>query len=168
MELPNIFTEVDFVFRPHPLLFVTLKSDKFWGEEKVSSYIEKLESFPNCKYCSGGDYIKTFVDSDALIHDCASYSAEYLYTGNPVCYIHKEDNRTRKQFTELGNKCLDVHYSAYSRDDILNFIQKVVIEGQDIQKETRKNFADNVLKVNYPNASSYIIEYIKKQITTGK
>ena len=119
----------------------------------------------NIVYDKTGDYLKTFADSDAIIHDCASFTAEYLYTEKPCCYMLKKGTNLTDTYIELGEKCLENYYHAYSKDDICRFIEDVVMNGNDSLKEQRTAFSRNELQVNYPHTSEFIIEYIKKKIT---
>lgn len=79
LELYAKYPNIDFVFRPHPLLFVALadkniSQDCFWGKEKINDYLSKTCSFANVKYQEGGDYFETFVNSSGIIHDCGSFT----------------------------------------------------------------------------------------------
>lgn len=164
-EIPRMYPGVDFVFRPHPLLFVNLRCDDLWGEEKTERYVSNLKSNPNCVYSDGGDYLDLFVNSDGIIHDCGSFILEYLFTENPSCYLLKGTNGEIDQtFTEDGKKCLEHCYKAFNRKDILGFIDNVIIEGYDPMKENRIKFVKEVLKINYPHATDMILNHIKKEL----
>lgn len=165
IELPKIYPEIDFVFRPHPLLFENLKSHKIWTQKQIDEYLEEMLKSSNIVYDTTGDYHEVFADSDAMIHDCASFTGEYLYTEKPCCYMLKKGANLSDTYIPLGEKCLENYYHAYSSDDICKFIEDVVINGNDPLKEQRTAFSRNELKVNYPHTSEFIIDYIKKKIT---
>lgn len=164
LRLPVLYPDIDFVFRPHPLLINTLSSHDFWGEEKTNNYFEKLLSYPNIKYDTSSEYYQTFINSDGIIHDCGSFLPEYLFTGNPGCYMLKNKEAIDKYYNEFGKECLKHYYQAYNEDDIIKFIENVVNSGNDIKREKRKEFLNKVLNVNYPHVSDYIVSYIKGKI----
>ena len=157
--LPKLFPEVKFVFRPHPLLFARLATDKWWGEAKTAEYRAALEANPNVEFQQGGDYFATFAVSDALIHDCGSFLAEYYYTGKPQCYL-LENDRTLDQFLPFSRRLIDHAYRAYTGDEIIRFIRDVVINGNDPMRPERENFARQEVCVNHPDATSSVINTI--------
>ena len=129
----------------------------------MQNYYDKMLSFPNVKYDTGQDYFQTFVNSDAMIHDCGSFTAEYLFTGKPCCYMLKNVEEIRQTFLPIGQKCLDNYYKAFDKEEICSFIENVVLNGEDPLKEQRENFS-NYLKLNYPFVGMKIADYIKQQI----
>ncbi|MBR2123611.1 MAG: hypothetical protein IJ934_00300 [Acetobacter sp.] len=174
LELPQKYPQIDFVFRPHPTLFIILSGIVLrgetgvigWGKERVDDYIKKMSSFPNVEYQEGGDYFETFVNSDAIIHDCASFIMEYLYTGHPPLYLLRNKESIKEVFAPIGQKCLEHYYQAFNEQDIINFIEEVVLKGNDPLKEQRIKFAQEEIMVNYPHVSDFILQHIKDELTT--
>ena len=164
LSLPQKYPQIDFIFRPHPLLYYTLIQDKYWGEEKTKEYYQKMDSFENCVYDTSSNYYQTFVDSDGIIHDCGGFLPEYFYTENPTCYTLRDEKAIGEYFNFFGKCCLDFCYKAYDKKDIINYIDNVVLKGDDYLKQKRKKFSETVVKFNYPKASIVIMDYIKKQI----
>lgn len=164
VELPKMFPDIDFVFRPHPLLMDNLKAHKVWTQQQIDEYLERLLESPNMEYDTSGDYYQKFVDSDAMIHDCGSFIGEYLYTEKPCCYMIKSEEETYKGLVPLGQQCMDQYYHALSREDIIDFIQNVVVDGNDTKKAQREKFVRTELKANYPHASDTTISLIKKEL----
>ena len=161
LELPKLYPEIDFIFRPHPLLFATLREKSLWGDNKVGEYLLEIEKNINMTYSDGGDYLEIFANSDALIHDCGSFLAEYFYTEHPQCYMLRNRDEIEKEFLPFGKQMLSHCYLAFSCSDIINFIEDVVINDHDEKKLEREKFVTQFIKFNYPNVSSTIIEYIK-------
>lgn len=164
LKLPQLYPNIKFIFRPHPLLRTQLNRPDIWGEKKTDKYFQKILSTPNMTYSDGGDYFETFINSDAIIHDSASFLAEYLFTEKPECYILKNKKSIKKWFMPIGQKCLKHCYKAYSQSDIINFIDNVVLKGKDPLKQKRIKFVNSELKINYPNSSDTILNYIKQKI----
>lgn len=165
LELPAKYPEVDFIFRPHQLLHYNLT--QYWSQEKADEYYEKMMAHPNVRHDTGQDYMKTFVNSDAIIHDCGSFTAEYLFVNKPSCYMLKDEEEVRKTFLPIGQMCLEQYYLAYDEQDICRFIEDVVLKGNDPLKEQRTAFSEK-LKYNYPHAGEKVVEYIRKQIMNSK
>ena len=160
LELPKKYPEIDFIFRPHPVLFTVLKRPNYWGEEKVKKYLDKLTSYENVTYSTEGDYLEVFANSDGIIQDSGSFLVEYFYTGKPCCYMLKSKNDIHDKFNELGIKCLEHTYIAYNQEEILKFIDDVIVKENDYMKDERVSFAEKEIMVNYPNVSRKIYEYI--------
>lgn len=161
LELPKKYPDIDFIFRPHQLLRYNLA--KYWSEEKAQEYYDNMLSNPNVKYSTGQDYFQTFIDSDAMIHDCGSFTAEYLFVNKPCCYMLKSEKEIDSTFLPIGKKSLDNYYKAFSEEDICNFIENVVVNENDPLKEERTKFSEK-LKLNYPFVGGKIVEYIKNEI----
>lgn len=161
LKLPEMFPEIDFVFRPHPILFPRLATAKWWGEERTAAYRAKMESFPNVEFQQGGDYFASFVDSDAMIHDCGSFLAEYFYTGHPQCYLLESERTVAEQFLPVSRRLLEYAFKAYTGGQIADFIRKVVIAGDDPRKAERDAFAAREVCVNHPHATEAVIAAVE-------
>ena len=146
------------------MLETNLRKEEYWGKEKTSEYYKKMSEHKNVVMSLEGDYLEAFVNSDALIHDCGSYAAEYLYTGKPCAYMLRESVNQEKTHTKFGIKCINSHYLIKNKADFIDFIENVVIKGIDKKKEERNNFAKNEVMFNYPNATEYIFNYLKKKL----
>lgn len=157
LQLPKKFPDIDFVFRPHPLLFTNMVNEGYWTNNQVQEYIEKIKQ-NGMIYSVGGDYFDIFVNSDAMIHDCSSFVVEYLYTGKPCCFMAKKNYK--KIFSVLGKSCLENYYLAFDKEQITDFIENVVINGNDKLKKKREIYAKENLALNYPNVSKKILSEI--------
>ncbi len=164
LKLPYMYPDIHFIFRPHPLLFVKLAKKEFWGEKRVKEYLNKIESIPNMEYQEGGDYFKTFAESTAMIHDCGSFLAEYFYTGHPQCYILDDKKDLSVNFIPEGIHMLDYTYKAFNEQDIISFIDNVVIKQNDSMKESRIKWANENIIINHHTAADNAIEIIKNSI----
>ena len=164
LKLPELYPNIDFVFRPHPLLKAQLLSNNIWSQKTIDDYFDKMEQFDNVEYQDGGDYFDTFAQSDGIIHDCGSFMAEYLFTGNPACYCLKDEEINKKNYCAFGIECINNHYKAFNEEDIVSFIENVVINGNDPLKKARKDFLEKKLMYTYPRCNEKIYRYIKRCI----
>jgi hypothetical protein len=164
LKLPTLYPDIDFIFRPHQVLFWELKRCGVWTQEKSEKYIADIKAAPNMLYDDTPEYFDLFANSDALIHDCGSFLPEYFYTGKPQCYMLPNETSIKEKYTEFGIELLNHTYKAFSEEQIIHFIDNVVIKGEDNIKETREKYARENIMVNYPHASDKIIEYIKENL----
>lgn len=150
--------KIVFAFKPHPALLTSLYL--LWGKEKTDSYYAEWENMGNA-FVQTGAYKDLFLQSDALIHDCGSFTVEYLYTQNPTMFLYRED-RTAKE-SEFGRLALDVHYAGHSIQDIERFIEDVVLGGNDPKKELRKRFYNKyLLPPNGQSVAQNILDEIER------
>lgn len=163
-ELPKLYPDIDFVFRPHPLLFVHLAEDDLWGAEKSSKYLSDLARNFNVTIDSSNDYLETFARSSALIHDSVSFSAEYLFTGRPALFLSEPERDPSQQFGRLGEACLMHHYHATSTTSILEFIDDVVLGRHDPMKRGRTRFARTVLMRHHPRAGVRVVKHLTRVV----
>lgn len=133
--------KIQIAFKPHPIL--KFKLINIWGKEKTEAYYQKWADLSNGQI-EQGDYIDLFLNSDAMIHDCGSFIAEYLFTQKPVLFQIKDD-KLMEQWNSFGQMCLEQHYHAYSIEETEKFICEVVIEGKDPKKEQREKFYKDYL-----------------------
>ena len=133
--------EIQFAFKPHPVL--KFKLINLWGLEKTEEYYNRWAQLENGQI-EQGDYIDLFKTSDAMIHDSASFTVEYLYAQKPVLFQIR-DEKVKEEFNSFGQLCLEQHYLAYSIEETEKFICEVVIEGKDPKKEQREKFYKDYL-----------------------
>lgn len=135
--------EVQFVFKPHPLLQPTLY--RYWGKEKTDAYYAAWENLDNGQV-EMGQYDDLFMTSDAMIHDCSSFTNEYMFTCNPVMYLlHDNSNSHSSNLNTFTQKAFGLHYKGLTHDDIELFIRNV-IDGKDALLDQRMEYYDEFLK----------------------
>lgn len=133
---------IQIAFKPHPSLKIKLQ--KIWGLEKTEAYYGKWASMSNTQLITDG-YEDLFLTSDALIHDCGSFTTEYLFTKKPVMYLCKENDMTER-FNAFGVQAFEHHYQGHSIEDIEKFIKEVVVDGNDPMKAQRECFFEKQLE----------------------
>ena len=155
--------DVQFVFKPHPLLMPKLYKHPDWGKERTDAYFEFWEKGENTNYVLG-DYTDLFNSSDALLHDCGSFTTEYLYTQKPVMYLSAFEHES--QLNEVGLEAFKCHYLGESENDIEHFITHTVIGGDDPMRSVRTQFFKRVLTPpNNSTASANILNHIITNIS---
>jgi len=78
----------------------------------------------------------------------------------------KADKQVRKVLLPMGEACMAHYYKAFCEADICNFIENVVLKGNDPLKEKRQQFSRTHLKFNYPHGAQTIISLLEETICT--
>ena len=159
----NYKDKIQIVFKPHPRLMTELYAHLDWGKEKTDRFYHLWDTMPNTKV-ETGNYIDLFMTSDAMIHDCGSFSVEYLYSKNPVMFMTNGEKEYRQELNGLGNGALDQHYIGTDTAAIYRFIDDVVIGGNDTMKEQRNKFVNDIL---LPPNSKSVVENTMDVICNG-
>lgn len=147
---------VQWAFKPHPLL--RSKLYQLWGPQKTDAYYKRWNDMENCQI-DEGEYMGLFKHSDAMIHDCGSFKLEYLYTNNPVMYLVK-DNPEYDYENWQTTKALELHYKGRCKADIEQFIQNVIDNKDEMQRERREFVKRYLTPPNGKSACENIIHAI--------
>ena len=131
-------------FKPHPKLKNELYEHPEWGKERTDLYYQKWNEMPNT-FVSEDEYIDLFMTSDAMIHDCSSFSIEYHYSKKPVMYVTKNLDTYKEMLNDFGKMAIDLHYIGKTMEDVLSFVDNQVLKGDDPLKNKRISFYNNYL-----------------------
>ena len=74
----------------------------------------------------------------------------------------KDTSDIENKFISLGKQCLENSYIAYNKEDIIQFIDNVIIKGNDPKQMQREDFARIEVMFNYPKSTSYAVNCIKE------
>ena len=141
LEMAKKFRDsTQWAFKPHPTLYPKLL--KIWGKERTDSYYNSWSDLENAQV-ELGEYAGLFKHSDAMIHDCSSFIAEYQYTHNPVMFLMLDEKQKSFQ-GEFGQKAFEAHYLGKSTKDIENFIIDI-INNRDYMQDVRDKFVKDYL-----------------------
>ena len=136
--------QVYFVFKPHPLLYPKLCA--YWGKERTDAYWEQWRTMEN-SHVEEGEYIGLMKHSDAMIHDCGSFTLEYLFTANPVMYLLGDAYDESNQYSHV-KEAFALHEKGRCHEDIDRFIGNVV-KGLDPQRKDRMDYVKRHLTPPY-------------------
>ena len=154
--------KVQFIFRPHPLLIEKLKMH--WGIAKQEKYYERWENLTGLPV-SKGDFTDLFMTSDAMIMDCCAFLAEYTAFNKPLLFTTTKTSRV--VLNDFGKEIFPCVYKTTNnlQDDIIQFIEQVVLSGNDYLKETRQQIVDAYFsKIDGKTASEDIYNKIVKYL----
>ena len=136
--------QLQIAFKPHPRLKTALYELPEWGKERTDEYYHLWENMDNTQV-EEGEYTDLFKTSDALIHNCGSFTGEYLYTKKPVAYISKDIESLKAPYHAFGRRCVEAHYAVSNEEEIERFIVDVVLGGHDTLKDTREKVFNELL-----------------------
>jgi len=155
--------KLQMAFKPHPLLREKLYKRADWGKEKTDEFYMEWELL-DTTILQEGEYIALFKFSDALLHDCGSFSAEYLLFNKPVMFLVANE-KSLNNFNDFGKECIARHYIGYSWTVIELFLDSIINSKQDLLANNRREFVkQNCLPPNNKSAAENIFKYLKKQL----
>ena len=129
---------IQFAFKPHPKLLSELYDNPDWGKEKADAYYAWWAEGENTQL-ETGQFVSLFKTSDAMIHDCNSFIADYLLTGKPVMFTADNLEETAAQLDRFGKSALYSHYLGKDVNEVVAFIEDVVLGGNDTKAAERQN-----------------------------
>lgn len=147
---------IRFVFKPHPMLRGRLEQRSMWGPKQTDQYWCEWLALSNAAVHEG-PYTQLFCDSDALIHDCGSFLAEYLATMRPCLFLYQRDS-VADTLNAAGRHALSLHYSAHSETDIERFCSDVVLKQQDPLADARRTQSRDLFGNRDKSATESILD----------
>lgn len=135
---------IQWAFKPHPRLLSELYHHKDWGQEKADTYYDRWRALENGQLETGA-FIDLFMTSDAMIHDSGSFSVEYQYTQKPVMFMSQDMEKFLEPLSEFGKKIFELHYIGKTKEDIVNFIEDIVLAGNDVMMDKKRDFVKTYL-----------------------
>ena len=145
LDIAGLYADkIQIAFKPHPRLFSELVNHKEWGYNRATYYYNQWKMSDNTQLESG-DFVDLFMTSDAMIHDCGSFCVEYHYSQKPVMYIAENFEEQVSLKGEFGQLAMRQHYIGKNQQDIIDFIDNVVLKGEDPMKEGREQFKKDYL-----------------------
>ena len=140
LHLTEVYRDtIQFVFKPHPRLKSDLYRHEGWGKDRADRYYEEWATRENTQL-EEGEFIDLFMTSDAMIHDSGSFCVEYHYSKKPVMYVANNFEQQVSEKGEFGQLAMRLHYVGKCKEDIIHFIEDVVLNGEDPMKQGREDF----------------------------
>ncbi len=140
LDLAQRYQEfVQIAFKPHPRLLTELYNHPDWGRQRTDDFYQLWADMENTQL-ELGNYIDLFMTSDAMIHDSGSFVIEYLYTHKPVMFISRDINHFLTGQTDLSREAFAQLYIGKEEREILDFVDNVVLGGDDPMLPQRMAF----------------------------
>lgn len=155
---------VQFAFKPHPRLFSELCKRDDWGVERAKAFYDFWAESPNTQYDNEW-FVDLFKGSDAMIHDCNSFIAEYMYTAKPVLFLTRNIGKVRSGLNAIGNKALDASFIGDSPESVREFLDRLLCGAVDTKKELREGFRKEFLSpANAEGFAGGVVEDIRRSL----
>lgn len=134
--------DMQFAFKPHPLLYKTLCEHPDWGAEKTQAYYRRWAEMPNTQLESGR-YAALFMQSDAIVHDSSSFIIEYMFADKPAFFIRKGEGF--QGYSAMAFEALKCYHKGSTAEEIEQFLQRSVLGGEDPFAAVRTAFRQQYL-----------------------
>jgi hypothetical protein len=150
--------ELNWIFKPHPMLRKAILDNNFMQENEVDEYYSAWEKLG--KACYDGDYYKLFTDSILLITDCSTFLIEYLATQKPLIRLR---SKSAVEFNSLAEEALKVCYNVDNNAELEKTLDLILKENRDELNKARIDFSKSLKK----ETSKIIIKDLLKQKEEG-
>jgi hypothetical protein len=151
-KILELYQNIIIVYRPHPLT--------------NNEILKHVNNFKNNRFfiISNDDYDEDFKNTDILISDASSLMTEFLSTGKPIIYTHKNN-----VFNSISKKFEEGYYKVTTKTELLNIINELVIKKNDYKSEIRKDFVEKYFKIYNPCqiiTETLLLDYKKTKINS--
>lgn len=148
--------KIQIAFKPHPRLLTELYNNPDWGKQRADEYYERWRNMKNGQL-ETGDFINLFYFSDALIHDSSSFVVDYIYFKKPELFLTDNIDDYIQESDEVAQEIYQNIYHGVSEDEICQFIDNVVLSGNDPLYKYRLNILkEHLLPPNGKTSSENI------------
>lgn len=161
IQLANEHPDLEIVMRPHPELFKFMVDCGAKTEREAKDYRARFEALPNAFIHEGADYISLFRQADAILLDSLSFIAACAPSGIPVCFLESAE---RTRVNSIGERLLHADYAAWDAEEIREFVERVVLGGDDYKKKEREAAVKKLLYMPPEGAGARIAREIKTRL----
>jgi hypothetical protein len=158
LDFARSHKELNWVFKPHPLLKNSIVRNGIMTEDEVSGYYDEWVKI-GIVY-DQGDYFGIFQNSDALITDGSSFLSEYLPTGMPVIHLISKDKVESNPTARMASAH---YYEARDLKELEFYLNDIIIGKNDPLKEERIDDISSLISGSEP-ASIRIINHLVKEL----
>lgn len=159
LDFAKLHPELNWVFRPHPLLYKFIISSGFMTKTDIDKYYNEWKNIGI--YSEGGGYTDLFNESYAMITDCGSFLTEYFVTENPVIHMISEKFTPNSVIKEIDK----TYYTAHNFEELSQHLNDVILNKTDCKKEARIKLLRNLGLKNNNSAEKIINDIL--DVTRG-
>lgn len=158
LRLAKENTDIQFIIRPHPLMFGNFVKTGEMSEAEVAVFKEYCAQEQNVQLDESKEYIEKFWNSDILITDLSGIVPEYFVTGKPILYCHSNAAFVYTQYaSDMIRSCYEVH----NENDLTGFFHELV-HNRDCRFGERKECLDQYF-MDLQNNSRRIIDLLAQK-----
>jgi Putative glycosyl/glycerophosphate transferases involved in teichoic acid biosynthesis TagF/TagB/EpsJ/RodC len=154
LALSDSEPNIDFVFRPHPLIFSSVIAEGVMSEKDIHSYIRSYSSRSNTSLDRRPFYQDTICSADVIVTDITSLIPEYLATGKPIIFCPTQDG-----FNAVGAKLSEGFYFATSWSEIEQTL-KMLKNNIDPLKDKRREIVKEAYFMPDGGTGAFVKNYL--------
>lgn len=154
LEFAQNRNDVDFIIRPHPLMFANFISQGLYTQNDINDFYMKCKKLGNVHIDTEKSYLPSLKKADILFSDYTALLVEFFVTGKPIIYC--DDDSTFNDEMKKMDKCF---YHCRRWNEIELYLNKL-LNGEDELNIKRINEIPNFLDETH--AGKNIIECLKK------
>lgn len=153
-------TDMDLLFRPHPLMFDHFKETGELPEEARQAYLDRIGGLPNASLDEEKEYAATFWSSSVLISDISGMIPEYFVTGKPVIFC---PSGSGLKLADNSVRLLSGCYVAENEAELFDILERLQ-KGEDPLRERRKGLIRELFGEDIPGIPRHILEVLKGDV----
>lgn len=134
LEYAKAHREMNWVFRPHPILRRELVSSGLMTEAERDRYFAEWGRI--ARVSTDSDYQGLFAESTAMVTDCGSFLPEYGATGKPLVHLISATAKVRPM--KPAQELFSTFYEAHDLDEMYALFRTVLENGEDPKGEARR------------------------------
>jgi len=115
LTLAKTHTDIDFLLRPHPLMFRHFIETGEMTPQEAADYQSECAALPNVALDRESQYDATLWGTDVLISDISGIVSEFLFTGKPVIFC---DTHMQLTLLEPMKKLLTGCYTVRNANEL--------------------------------------------------
>ena len=157
-------SDVDFLFRPHPLMFSHFIETGEITEREAADYIAQCDALPNVCLDKEPGYEATLWNTDVMISDISSMMVEYFITGKPLIFCA---SNMELDLADSMKRMLDGCYIVNNKEELLSHLQ-MLKDGDDPLKELRREIIREQFGDAIGSACTNILDALAKDYEEGR
>lgn len=158
LEYAQKHPEINWLFKPHPLLKHRLLTENIMNKDEVEKYWSDWANIG--QVCESGDYFKYFNNSKVMITDSASFLVEYFPTKQPV--IHLMTEISKNCWTPDVTKLINTYYPANNLEELKSQLKNIFEDNNDYKQHFRSKILSELDYCNQTLSAKRVIDEIKQ------
>lgn len=156
LEYATCHRDINWIFKPHPVLRPMLLKSGVMTEAEIESYYSSWRKIGEC--CFDGSYPQLFARSRVMITDCGSFLIEYAGTLRPIIHLISPSNKITA--CESSARLFSTYYQVHDISELTPILDKIVLRGDDPRCEERTAMATR-LNLSNTNAAENIFRHLE-------
>ena len=159
LDYARLHPEINWAFKPHPVLKGALIKSGVMSEAEVDAYYGEWEKIGES--CYTGDYPELFKRSRAMITDCASFLTEYASTGKPI--VRLVSSQAMLHPCELSERLYSTYYQVRKIGELEPVLDDLLVKGRDPNRAERQAAA-KAMNLTGTDAAGNIVRHLEELI----